>query len=390
MFLFDKYRSSRQNAATGDNVDIRWKTFLPANPAFCAESTAIVDKEGNFYFGSHSGNFYSLSPDGVIRWSFYTKAKIYGSPLFSKGNIVFASGDGWLYSLTCDAGKIVWMVDLKKGYFDSFKQKMVQTIIHLPYTLNLGRRMLMDTKCWSSALLVNGRIYITAYGKGFYCLDEDGNVMWSLDLGYPRYQLSGVVTDNDNNLYFASRKGYLFCYTSQGVKNWSRKMGLYNVWGNPSFDDVNKLLLVPLSKGESKGIIRAYSNKGTMVWEAKLNGAIYGSVAIDANRQFYYCADFKGFIYKIESKTGSIVASRQLSTAIRALWTTPTIDKNGCIYITTKDKGHLRGRIIKLNNHFSRIWEYPIGQALSVPLILKNGDVCAGSWDGYYYCLKTL
>ena len=64
MFLFDKFRSSRQKYSTGNKCELRWKTFLPANPPFCAESTAIVDSDGNFYFGSHSGVFYSLNKNG--------------------------------------------------------------------------------------------------------------------------------------------------------------------------------------------------------------------------------------------------------------------------------------------------------------------------------------
>ena len=202
MFLFDIFRSSRQKQNTGNKIELRWKTFLPSNPVFCAESTAIIDQEKNFYFGSHSGNFYSLTSDGKIRWSFYTKAKIYGSPLFCKDDVIFASGDGWLYSLKCSSGDVNWKFDLKKGYYDSFKQKLLETIIHFPYTFNFVRKLQMDTKCWSSPMLINDKIYITAYGKGFYCINEEGNEEWSVNLGFPRYQLSGVVADSKNNIYF--------------------------------------------------------------------------------------------------------------------------------------------------------------------------------------------
>lgn len=392
MFLFDKFRSSRQKYSTGNKCELRWKTFLPANPPFCAESTAIVDSDGNFYFGSHSGVFYSLNKNGEIRWSFFTKAKIYGSPLFSNENIIFASGDGWIYALKCISGEISWMFDLRKGYYDSFYQKIFQTLIHIPYTFNIKRKMQMDTKCWSSPLLIENKIYITAFGKGMYCFDINGNQLWSKDLGFPRYQLSGVVADESNNVYFVSRKGYLYSFTCEGQCNWVKKIGKYNVWGNPSYNDVNKEIIIPLSKGESCGLIACYetNKEGKLKKKIHLEAAIYGSVAIDSDRKNYYCADLKGFIYKINAITGEIIIKKKISQAVRALWTSPTIDSEGNIYITTKDIGYIKGRLIKMNNNLDEIWSFHLGQALSVPVILENGDVCAGSWDGNYYCIKTL
>lgn len=389
MFLFDKYRSSRQIYNTGHTCELRWRTFLPANPAFCAESTAITDNSGNFYFGSHSGIFYSIDSVGNIRWSFYTKAKIYSSPLLSEDSVIFASGDGWIYSLKCQTGEVVWKRDLRKRYFDNFKQKLFQTIIHFPYTFNLRRKMQMDTKCWSSPLLLNDKIYITAFGKGLYCLDLHGTEVWSVDLGFPRYQLSGVVADENDNIYFASRNGRFYSFTSVGDQNWCMNIGRYNVWGNPSYDDANKQILIPISKGESKGAVLCCGINGKRFWKTVLASAIYGSVAIDRERCFYYCADFAGYIYKLDAKNGKISKRIRISTAVRALWTTPTIDRDGNIYVTTKDPGVIQGRIIKMDSNLNEIWSYPLGQALSVPYILSNGDVCAGSWNGYYYCLKT-
>lgn len=389
MFLFDKYRSSRQQNVTGNNCSLRWKTFLPANPTFCAESTAVVDGNGNFYFGSHSGNFYSLDNMGNIRWSFYTKQKIYGSPLFSKDNVVFAAGDGWIYSLTKDNGNVSWMFDLKQGFYDNTKQKILQLLINLPFTLNLKRKMLMDTKCWSSPLLINGLIYITAFGRGIYCFDENGNEKWNMDLGFPRYQLSGAVADTNNNIYFASRQGYLYSCQLNGQLNWKKYIGNYNVWGNPSYNDFTNNIYVPLSKGENKGLIACYTNQGVLKWKTKLVSAIYGSIAIAPNRMKLYCADFAGFVYCINSANGKIETKKKISNATRALWTTPTFDSNGDVLISTKDGNSKKGRVIKMSHDFSSVWEFETGQALSIPLILDNGDVCVGSWDGNYYCIKT-
>ena len=125
MFLFDKHRTSRQPYASGGRIGgIRWKTFLNTYPAYCAESTAALDRDGNFYFGSHSGNFYSLSPEGEIRWTFSTELKIYGSPVVVGDRVFFAGGDGNLYALSIHDGSVVWVKNLKEGYDSNLKEKL--------------------------------------------------------------------------------------------------------------------------------------------------------------------------------------------------------------------------------------------------------------------------
>ena len=90
MFLFNQYRNAQQNYATGDQVvSLNWKTDLNTNPVFGAESTTAIDEHGNLFFGSHSGNFYSLDKYGTIRWVFTTMKKIYSSPLIVREKVIF-------------------------------------------------------------------------------------------------------------------------------------------------------------------------------------------------------------------------------------------------------------------------------------------------------------
>ena len=385
MFLFDIYRSSRQCYSTGNKVSISWKTDLMTCRPYGAESTAVVDKEGNLYFGSHSGNFYSLTRDGHIRWIYSTFSKIYDSPILYNDTVCFVDGWGNIYLLRKDSGKLIWKIDLTKGY----KENLFLHIINLPYTFSLPRKINMNTKCWSSPLLLEDKIFITAYGKGAYCIDVKGDIIWSIDLGFPRYQLSGMVSDENSNLYFASRRGYLYSVTINGQINWKIRLGHYNVWGNPSYNEKYKFIIVPLCRSENKGWIVVFDVFGKLKWKIALSSAVRGSAAIDYSRDYIYVGDFAGILFKINVLTGEIVKSIQLCHTERALWTTPTIDSNNDIHIGVKDNLN-DGRIIKLDSNLNIIWDFNIGKTLSVPLILPNGDVCAGSWDGHYYCLKTV
>lgn len=383
MFLFNKYRTSKQSGLTGDTIDVRWKTNLLSHPPKGAESTAVIDNVGNIYFGCHNGLFYSLDCNGKIRWSFSTSTKIYSSPVLFHNRVYFAGGDGYVYALDVSTGAAQWIFDLGKGY-----RNRKQKLMNLPWTYSLPRRKNMDTYCWSSLLLLDNMLFITGFGKGAYCLDTEGNEIWSIDLGFPRFQLSGMVADDENRVYFASRSGYFYCIDIKGNIIWRISIGNYNVWGNPSFNEKQKDIYLPISQGENTGSILSISKNGDINWKLNLQSAIYGSVAINERNNILYCGDFKGFLYEINAESGIITQRKQLSSATRALWTTPTIDNDGNIYITTK-RSNTEGDIIKMNSKFDEIWKFPLGKALSVPVILSNGDIIAGSWDGYYYCFRT-
>jgi hypothetical protein len=96
-----------------------------------------------------------------------------------------------------------------------------------------------------------------------------------------------------------------------------------------------------------------------------------------------------GYIYKIETSDGRIEEKKKITSCERGLWTTPTIDKNGDILLSTKDTAN-SGRVIKLNHSLDIIWEYKTNKILSVPVINRFGDVLFGSWDGYYNSLRTM
>lgn len=390
MFLFDKYRTARQHHIAGNRAGaVRWKTYLNTYPPYCAESTAAVDLNGNLYFGSHSGNFYSLSPEGAIRWVFSTKLKIYGSPVVFDDRVCFVGGDGYVYALALEDGAIIWVRNLKDGFDCNLKTKLFQSLIHLPYTLNFRRMMNMDTKCWASLNYSNGILYAMAFGKGIYAFDLDGSDVWSRDLGYPRYQLAGVVLDDENRVYFPSRAGRIYCFSSEGTQQWvTSAMKGWHAWGSPSYNPTTKYIQFVFSKGESKGCVYAIDKTGEKVWKTDLNGAIHGSVAVAHDGRHLYCCDFAGYLYKLNAEKGTVVGSVRLSTAVRALWTTPTLDREDHIYISTKDS-FSTGRVMKLNPELKTVWEYKTDKTLSVPVVLENGDVCFGSWDGFYYCLTT-
>ena len=159
-------------------------------------------------------------------------------------------------------------------------------------------------------------------------------------------------------------------------------------WGNPVYCHNFHRVYLSFSRGEKEGWTYAMSSNGNLLWKTRI-GAIRGSIAISRDFARLYCCDLDGFIYKLCAETGEIIRKLQITFCKRGLWITPTLDIDGYIMLATKDSTD-SGRVIKLNNHFDIIWEYKTNKVLSIPVILPNGDVLFGSWDGCYYSIKTL
>lgn len=201
MFLFNKFRNSRQAFSSGNQApQINWKRFLNTNPVYGAESTAVLDENGNLYFGSHSGNFYSFDKAGNIRWTFTTKEKIYSSPLLAEGKVYFAGGDGFFYCLDLE-GHLHWCRDLSRQNERWKNSKKLNLITHFPFTYDRHKRKNIVYRSWSSPNHCPGKIFITAFGVRLYCFTTDGTVLWNFDLGFPRYQLSGVAIDENDHIF---------------------------------------------------------------------------------------------------------------------------------------------------------------------------------------------
>lgn len=388
MFLFDQSNNGRQNYNTGNSYRLLWKTFLNTNPVFGAESSPVFDPNGNLYFGSHSGNFYSLNRDGNIRWTFSTRKKIYSSPVIIDNKLLFCGGDGFLYCLSKN-GDLIWHYDITGNSNINMFSRYLKKLIHLPFTFSIIRKKNVDYGSWSSPNYYGNYIYVTGFGKGLFCIDINGNVIWSYDLGYPRDQLSGVTVDVDKGLIFGlSRKGYAYCFTVEGDLVWKKLIKLfYEPWAHPVLYKNKKYIIYITSLSELSGLLTALDYDGKEIWRKKINAA-RGSCAINDINETGYYSDLDGFIHKIDLNSGKLINKVKLSNAQLALWTTPTLEKNGDILISIKDSSYT-GRVVKLNENLSTIWEFTTGKVLSIPVIDSNGKVYFGSWDGYFYCLET-
>jgi hypothetical protein len=120
-------------------------------------------------------------------------------------------GDGFIYCLDL-YGRFKWCRDISESYINNKYFRYISDLYHLPFTYSFDRKKNITYRSWSSPNCIDKQILITGYGKGLLSLDVDGNNIWEYDLGFPRYQLSGVAIDDNKNIYGASRKGVCVLY----------------------------------------------------------------------------------------------------------------------------------------------------------------------------------
>jgi len=390
-FMFDPYRTGRLRYAKGDletPVEI-WKTRLPNDPPHSPESTAVFDRKGNMYFGCHDGNFYSLNPEGRLRWSYTTSRKIYSSPVLIPNirHVCFASGDGVLYCLNFD-GELVWSELIGKSITNRKEKKIQEYHKVRSHVLHEVNRFASANSWAAPNILSDGTICICGYVFGLSAIDsETGKLKWRVDLGKPTAHLTGVAIIDDCIIAVAQQRK-LYKISSDGQVLWKKRLKSgFNAWGNPSIDHENKRIYVPVSKREHAAIIYAFDLDGNKLWRRKISEATRGTISI-SYENYVICCGFKGNMYFLDKATGKVLKKIQVTDG--KMWTSASIDPKGHIFLSVIDSSEdSTGRVCCYDKSGHFVWDFEMGKGHSVPVIDKDGRLYLGSWSGEYFCLQT-
>lgn len=126
---------------------------------------------GNIFFGSHDGYFYSINSEGKLNWKFNTYNRISASAAIDRdGTIYFGNRNGKLYALNSSSGERVWSLQVTSGLSK----------------LNLDA---------SPALSPDGRVVVASYNGNIYSIP----IKYCATVNDPRCE-SGGVEDLPNYL----------------------------------------------------------------------------------------------------------------------------------------------------------------------------------------------
>lgn len=395
MFLFDKEKTGRiaSEQIYSEKPVEEWSITFKQDPIRCAESTPVVDANGNLYFGSHNGSVYCMNPNGQIKWQFVTEYKVYSSPLLVDGKIYIGCNLSTLLCLTLE-GDLVWKYD---GYLAFAKQSKIKRLFvnlynYISYDYEFKKFMKINT--WVSPNLVNKQnIAFVFYGLGLVLLDKDsGQVVWQKSLGSPGFHLAGVAVTNQEQkevIAVCGQHSGLHLFQDNGTLLWHKKaFSRSNAWANPSIDPVEKCIYHSESYHNKKSILYKTDLNGTTLWKKEFPFGCRASVAI-SRKNFIVFLGLNGTVYLLDKATGKELYSLAIASKDRGLWTSPSLMANDHILINTK-KTVKKGSLVCLSEKAEIVWEIEYAKALSVPILDEQGNLYTATWAGDFYKFKNV
>ncbi|MBK8549607.1 MAG: PQQ-binding-like beta-propeller repeat protein [Ignavibacteria bacterium] len=268
-------------------------------------SPVIYDK--TIFFGLGDGYVYAVdSENGKLKWKYETGGVVHSTPVIDSGKLYIGSFDGYVYALNVSDGSLVW----------KFK-----TVGHQYFPLG---------EVQGSPAIYNDLVFIGARDYNVYALDKDkGYCHWNKTFR-KGWVLSNTV--NDTALFMAGADERILSAVDPqtGKENWKKDME-FLMFGKPAFS--KSVLYIGTTIGKLHGI---NSNTGEKLWT-------YSTDGYRDNRLKYFKEDdsYRNDIYSI----------------------------------------------IKSNEQFLEV-EIELGGIFSSPA-LQDGYLVFASTDGSLYCLKN-
>jgi outer membrane protein assembly factor BamB len=354
-------------AATGEE---RWhvETEGPVR-----SSAAVVGASA--YFLSYDGVFRAVdAASGEVRWTFETPGErkfqapgLHGSrpptqitpdfwdfylssPAATGRRVYFGSGDGHLYALDAETGKLIWKFE-------------TGDVVH------------------SSPALVDGTLYFGSWDSYLYALDaEAGKERWRFRTGedHERYNQVGIQSSPavvNGVVYFGCRDAHLYAVDARtGAPIWN--LDIKPTWINASPAVHAGVVYAPTSIPPAFYGLDAKTGETVLKLEPPV--LTFSSPAVADGMAYFGSLD--GKLRAVDLETGQFAWEFQTEASkedsLDLLKADGTLDF-GAIYTSTfYEDAYLAGRKL-----------FSLGGILSSPMV-HDGVVYFGSADGHLYALQ--
>ena len=342
MFGHDARHTGRSPYSTASNPGTEKWRFKTDN---WVSDTPVIDEDGIIYFGSFSGYFYAIYPDGTQKWRSKLGGVIYySSPAIDEnGTIYVGCWDHYLYAINHD-GSLKWMFSAGA---------------------NIGSSPVVA----EDGTIYFGTLWSLGAGGKIFAVNSDGTEKW-------RYQTGDAISSNpaigdDGTIYIGSMDGYLYAMFPNGTLCWRSKVG-GEIHGHPSIADDGTIYI-----GSWDYYLYAFYPNGTMKWKFGTGTYIYGNPAIGEDGTVYVGSDKLYAIYP----DGTLRWSFDLGSNRHISFSSPAISADGTIYIGTHIGETSGGDIIAINPDGTERWRKLIANdwVYSSPSIAEDGTVYIGS-----------
>lgn len=347
----------------------KWKF---ATLARVTSSPAVAN--GTVYFGSYDGNFYAVDEaSGKLKWKFQTEGErrfaakhIHGSlpateimpdpfdfylssPVVWNGNVYFGSGDGNIYALAADSGKLIWK--FKTG-----------NVVH------------------ASPAISEGVLFVGSWDTYFYALDTaTGAEKWRFKTGedssvHNQEGIQSSAAIADGMVYFGCRDSNLYALDARtGEKRWA----FYNkgswVIGSPAVRDGR----VYFSTADTALVHAVDARSGMEFFSLKFTWLLFSSPAISGNTLYIGSEEGKLLTIDLSAQKPGWVFQTDGSKENGAALTNANGDPKYEAVFTENFYDNMVTGVTKLMS---------VGMIFSSPVVAGNA-VYFGSTDGNLYAL---
>lgn len=211
-----------------DNGDIVWVSQVDMPYS----SPAVVD--GKIYIGSRDDNVYCLDADNGdnIIWFYQANGFVDSSPAVVSGKVYVGSDDDNIYCLNADNGDLIWAYDAGGNIRSS--PAVVGGKVYVGaevypdnnfFCLNANDgNLIWNYETYgnvkSSPAVANGKVYVASEGGYIYSFDANsGDNLWEYNCGAAAYS---PTVDNSDKIYFGagSVDGGFYCLDNNGDLVW--------------------------------------------------------------------------------------------------------------------------------------------------------------------------
>ena len=284
----------------------RW--VLPIKGGIVSELT--VD-HGSVFFGGGDGFLYSVNIDnGRVNWRYDVRNPAISRPTVSAGRIFVTSTDDTVYAFDAGTGKWLWhyrrrsspsatifgasqpLIDGNEvlvGLSDGFLVALSLTDGQLKWEKKLHQGTKF-TDVDAHPVLENGIIYVPSYDGALYALKrQGGDILWRYDAGGSKE----VVLD-DQKIYLPSSDGSVYALQ----KSNSKVLWKFNLdRGTPTRLVVTDQYIIVGSSFQYLYVIDKNTGKGLYRYNVGYGSGFAGSPAYDPAEQRVYLLSGSGNLY---------------------------------------------------------------------------------------------
>jgi outer membrane protein assembly factor BamB len=162
-------------------------------------------------YNNNTGQSSYFAPQSsILKWSYATTGAIISSPsINAAGDIVFGSGDKYLYSVS-SAGTLKWKILTGNSTAKNFNGIVA-----------------------SPAIGTDGTVYVGASDGNMYAVSSLGSVKWKVLSGGA--VSSSVSIGSTGNIYYGSQGGYIIACSGLGTLLWYYTTSSSITYSSPAF-----------------------------------------------------------------------------------------------------------------------------------------------------------